>query len=296
MASTATAYLHDLHAQARPGRTNSALPGIVATVANLGGLATGPLVAGAVAQWLPEPLATVQALFTAAMTLCLALVVCTPETVDRHLPSVAPPSRFALRPASRAVFCAAGALGAFAFAILGLISSLGAAMLHDRLHNDSHFIAGMAPFLMFGSAAAAQLVLGRMALSRILTLGALIFPVGLALCTVALGRPLLLLYLVAVSLSGAGAGLLFKGGIDQAAAAAASASRAGVLAVYFVISYIGMGLPAVLFSITLRHTGIETAMAGFAAVLSAGAVAAVAVALRGRPPSRSQQPSSLSGG
>ncbi|WP_377273682.1 MFS transporter [Peterkaempfera sp. SMS 1(5)a] len=292
MASTATAYLHDLHARTRPARTNSALPGIVATAANLGGLATGPLVAGAIAQWLPEPLVTVQALFIAAMALCVALVVSTPETVDRTTSSAAPPSRFALRPASRAAFCAAGALGGCAFAILGLISSLGAAILHDRIHNDSHLIAGLAPFLMFGSAATAQLVLGRLALSRILTVGVLIFPMGLALCAVALSHPLLSLYLVAVSLSGAGAGLLFKAGLDQAAAVAAPASRAGVLAIYFVISYIGMGLPAVLFSITLRHAGIGTVMAGFAAVLSAGAATAAAVALRGRPPHGSQQPDS----
>lgn len=47
MASTATTYLHDLHHEARPERTDSALPGIVATAANLGGLAAGP--------WSPEP-------------------------------------------------------------------------------------------------------------------------------------------------------------------------------------------------------------------------------------------------
>ncbi|MGW5257612.1 hypothetical protein ACWERW_32530 [Streptomyces sp. NPDC004012] len=49
------------------------------------------------------------------------------------------------------------------------------------------------------------------------------------------------------------------------------ASRAGVLAVFFVVAYLGMGLPSVLFSIA-------------AAVLSCGAVVSVAVALRDRAP------------
>ncbi|MEU8467311.1 MFS transporter [Streptomyces sp. NPDC029006] len=281
MAST---YLHDLHHEARPERAGSVLPGIVATAANLGGLASGPLVAGAAAEWLPTPLITTQAIFTLAMAVCLALVLSTPETVDLELPAAQPPSRFVLRPGGRRTFGAAGALGASAFAILGLISSLGASVLHGTLHTDSHLVVGLAAFLMFGSAAASQLVLGRLPLPRVLTVGAVVFPVGLVLCAVALYHPALWLYLVAVSLSGAGSGLLFKGGVERAGSVAEPASRAGVLAVFFVVAYLGMGLPSVLFSIALRHFAVQTAMIGFATVLSCGAVVSVAVALRDRAP------------
>jgi hypothetical protein len=111
-----------------------------------------------------------------------------------------------------------------------------------------------------------------------------VFPVGLVLCAVALYHPALWLYLVAVSLSGAGSGLLFKGGVERAGSVAEPASRAGVLAVFFVVAYLGMGLPSVLFSIALRHFAVQTAMIGFAAVLSCGAVVSVAVALRDRAP------------
>ncbi|MFI9610102.1 hypothetical protein ACIHCM_00075 [Streptomyces sp. NPDC052023] len=41
-----------------------------------------------------------------------------------------------------------------------------------------------------------------------------------------------------------------------------------------------------LFSIALRHFAVQTAMIGFAAVLSCGAVGSVAVALRDRTRSR----------
>ncbi|MER5581717.1 MFS transporter [Streptomyces asoensis] len=297
MASTATTYLHDLYHEARPDRRDSVLPGIVATAANLGGLASGPLIAGAAAEWLPTPLITTQAIFTLAMAVCLALVLCTPETVDLELPAADPPSRFVLCPGGRRTFGAAGALGAFAFAILGLISSLGASVLHGTLHTDSHLVVGLAAFLMFGCAAAAQLVLGRLPLPRLLTVGAVVFPVGLALCALALHHPALWLYLVAVSLSGAGSGLLFKAGVERAGSVAGPASRAGVLAVFFVVAYPGMGLPSVLFSIALRHFAVQTAMIGFAAVLSCGAVVSVAVALRDRAPgpgTLSAQPASPS--
>ncbi|WP_337662556.1 MFS transporter [Streptomyces sp. UNC401CLCol] len=290
MASTATTYLHDLHHEARPERTGSVVPSIVATAANLGGLASGPLIAGAVAEWLPAPLITAQVIFTLAMAVCLALVLCTPETVHPELSAARPPSRFVLRPGGRRAFGAAGALGAFAFAILGLISSLGASVLHGSLHTDSHLVVGLAAFLMFGSAAAAQLVLGRLPLSRLLTVGAVVFPAGLLLCAVALHHPVLWLYLVAVSLSGAGSGLLFKGGVERAGSVAEPASRAGVLAVFFVVAYLGMGLPAVLFSMALRYVAVQTAMIGFATVLSCGAVVSVIVALRDRAPGPGELP------
>ncbi|MFZ4126359.1 MULTISPECIES: MFS transporter [Streptomyces] len=290
MASTATTYLHDLHHEARPERTGSVVPGIVATAANLGGLASGPLIAGAVAEWLPAPLITAQVIFTLAMAVCLALVLCTPETVHPEPSAARPPSRFVLRPGGRRAFGAAGALGAFAFAILGLISSLGASVLHGSLHTDSHLVVGLAAFLMFGSAAAAQLVLGRLPLSRLLTVGAVVFPAGLLLCAVALHHPVLWLYLVAVSLSGAGSGLLFKGGVERAGSVAEPASRAGVLAVFFVVAYLGMGLPAVLFSMALRYVAVQTAMIGFATVLSCGAVVSVIVALRDRAPGPGELP------
>ncbi|MGA5076841.1 hypothetical protein ACPC37_04380 [Streptomyces griseoincarnatus] len=119
--------------------------------------------------------------------------------------------------------------------------------------------------------------------------GAMVFPVGLV-CTVALHHPALSLYLVPVSLSGAGSGLLFEGGVERAGAVAEPASRAGVLAVFFVVAHLGMGLPSVLFSIALRYFPVQTAMIGFAAVLPCGAVVSVVVALQNRAPGAGELP------
>ncbi|MFI5756414.1 hypothetical protein [Streptomyces sp. NPDC051569] len=85
------------------------------------------------------------------------------------------------------------------------------------------------------------------------TVGAFVFPAGLALVSVSLHHPALWLYLVAVAVAGAGAGVLFKGGVAKAASVAEPDSRAGVLAVFFVIGYIGMGLPSIIFSILIKH-------------------------------------------
>ncbi|WP_329372774.1 hypothetical protein [Streptomyces sp. NBC_01483] len=113
-----------------------------------------------------------------------------------------------------------------------------------------------------------------------LVTGAVVFPLGLALVALSLVHPTLWLYLVAFSIAGIGAGALFKGGVGTASSVALPDSRAGVLAMFFVSCYAGMGVPPVLFSIVLGHLTIEAAVIVFAAALSVGAALAVVAALR----------------
>ncbi|HEY0470060.1 MAG TPA: MFS transporter, partial [Kribbella sp.] len=155
MASTATAYLTDLYHEARPGQPGSAVPGLVATAANLGGLALGPLAAGALAQWAPAPVHTAYIIFGGLMAVLLLLVLASPETVDTELTYEDRPVRFALRPGERTVFGAAAAVGFFAFAVMGLFSSLGAIIVRGQLGITSYFVAGLAPFISFAASAVA---------------------------------------------------------------------------------------------------------------------------------------------
>ncbi|WSQ55765.1 MFS transporter [Streptomyces sp. NBC_01217] len=286
MASTATAYLTDLYQEAYPDRGGSQVPALVASVANLGGLALGPIVSGALAEWVPAPLVTSYVVFTAAMAVLLLLVLATPETVDRELRAEDWPDRFALRPGLHPVFAAAASTGFFAFALMGLFSSLGAIMVRGELGITSTFVVGLAPFTAFAASAAAQLALGKLDQRPQILVGTAVFPIGLALTAIALYHPALWFFLLAVALSGAGAGVLFKGAVTQSAIAAHPASRAGVLAAFFVVAYAGMGLPSIAFSIVIRHAALAPTMIWFALVLSAGAIASVAIVLRHTRPRR----------
>lgn len=280
MAATATAYVADLYRAAHPDRPGSPSPGLISTAANLGGLALGPLVAGALAEWVSYPLVTSYVVFAVVMGMSGALVLLTPETVTPHATTENRPVRFALRPGHGAAFGAASVVGFFAFGLMGLFSSLGAIIVRGELDIASEFTIGLTPFTAFAASAVAQLALGRLTLPTQLATGTVLFPVGLALTALSLYQPALWLVLVAAGLSGAGAGLLFKGSLTQSTNAALPASRAGALAVFFIIAYLGMGLPSVVFSLLIQHTPLETTMIGFAAVLSVGAIAAVITAIR----------------
>ena len=279
MASTATAYLADLFRAEHPEAPDSKVPGVVSTAANLGGLALGPLVVGILAQWAPDPLTTPYVVAGAVLFIALLLVLISPETVDRELRSQQRPAKFALRPGSAMAFAGAAAVGFFSFAVMGLFSSLGAVIIRGDLGITSHFIGGLAAFAVFALSATAQLALARLAVPRMLSAGAITFPLGLALVAVAMYHPSLWLYLLGAAVSGAGAGLLFKGAITTSATVAAAGSRAGVLAVYFVIAYIGMGAPSIILTVIDKVVDPRAAMIGFAVVLSAGAALAVRASL-----------------
>ncbi|GIF46307.1 putative MFS family arabinose efflux permease [Asanoa ferruginea] len=281
MASTATAYLTDLHRAAHPDRAGSGVPMLTSTVANLGGLALGPLLAGILAQWLPAPLVTSYVLLAGVMAGLLVLVLSTPETVDRlGGAGAARPSRFALRPGAARLFGAAAAVGFFAFALMGFFSSLGAIVVRGQLGITSTFVVGLAPFTAFAASAAAQILLGKAPQRRLLVAGSGLFPVGLAVTAAALYHPTLGWFLTGAALAGAGAGLLFKAAATQTVLAADPASRAGVLAVFFIIAYAGMGLPSIAFSIVIRYAALAPTMVGFGAVLALGTIAAVVTTIR----------------
>jgi len=62
LSATATVHLAELHAVARPG-SHWRFSGTVATAVNTGGLSLGPLIAGALVEWLPAPLTLSYAVF-----------------------------------------------------------------------------------------------------------------------------------------------------------------------------------------------------------------------------------------
>lgn len=81
----------------------------------------------------------------------------------------------------------------------------------------------------------------------------------------------------------AGAGLLFKAALSVAITTAEPGSTAGVLAMFFVVAYLGIGLPPVLFTAATHLISSGSALIVFSAVILAVSVIAArlqAAALR----------------
>jgi len=142
---------------------------------------------------------------------------------------------------------------------------------------------GVAGFLVLGVSAVAQTLFAKLAVVRMLALGLLGVPVGMALVVVALYNPSLTLYLLGSAIAGAGAGLLFKAALSVAITTAEPGSTAGVLAMFFVVAYLGLGLPTVLLTAATHLISSRSALIIFSAVILAVSVSAArlqAAALR----------------
>jgi MFS family permease len=269
LSATATAYLSELHAAARPGapRTRAEM---VAAAASLGGIGFGPLVAGLLAQYAGAPLKVPYVVFEALMLAgCVALAVM-PETVRPPLAKRRyRPQRITIPAASRGRFYAASAATAVAFALLGLFTSLAPGFIAGTLHDSSHAVAGTATFIVFGAAAIAQIATSRIALRRQLGIGLGLLALGLILVTVAIWNPSLALLLTGGALAGAGAGAVFKGSISTVLDIAPAEARGEALAGLFLAAYLGLAVPVLGLGLATQAFSVRTALLGFSAVLAA---------------------------
>ena len=137
MTGTATAALTET-ARRGSGRRAS----LVSTTANMGGLGLGPLLAGLLAQYAPNPTVLpflVQLGLVAIAGLGLVVV---PETVGHRTALSLRFHGLGIPQAGRPEFIAAGFAGFASFSLLGLFSSLVPTFLGSVLHDTSHATAG----------------------------------------------------------------------------------------------------------------------------------------------------------
>lgn len=267
--ATATAYLLELHAAHRPhaGRGRFEL---ISAAANLGGLGTGTLVAGALAQLVDAPLRTPYLVFLVLLALGAVAVAATPETVVA--PAVTPryrPQRIRVAAADRAGYAVAAA-GAFAgFAVFGLFTSLAPSFIAGSLHHPGRLLAGIVVFLVFGAAAAAQAGSNLLSPARRFPAGLAAEAAGLVVLGAGMHLSSLALFLVGGAVAGGGAGLLFKSAVGAVAAMAAPAVRGEALAGLFLVAYLGLIGPALGLGVATHFLPATTAMLWFSGFLLA---------------------------
>jgi MFS family permease len=267
--ATATAYLLELHVAHRPhaGRGRFEL---ISAAANLGGLGTGTLVAGALAQFVDAPLRTPYLVFLVLLALSAVAVAAAPETVVA--PAVTPryrPQRIRVAAADRAGYAVAAA-GAFAgFAVFGLFTSLAPSFVAGSLHHPGRLLAGVVVFLVFGAAAAAQAGSGLVSPAHRFVTGLAAEAAGLVVLGAGMHLSSLALFLAGGAVAGAGAGLLFKSAVGAVAAMAAPAVRGEALAGLFLVAYLGLIGPALGLGIATQFLSATTAMLWFSGILLA---------------------------
>jgi MFS family permease len=251
----------------------------IATVANIGGLGLGPLVAGLLVQYAPAPLKLSFAVHIVLMLLAAASVAIAPETSPRN--GSIGFQRLALPSQVRAVFITAATAGFAGFAVLGHFSAASPSFLASVIGISNHAVAGAIVFSIFASSALAQLASRRIEANKAVAVGCGVLIVGTLIIAASLQFSSLALLMLGAVVAGAGQGISFSRGLAAVADQTPADRRAEVSSTYFFVAYIGISLPVIGEGLAAEAWGLRTAGAAFAlAVAALTAVCLVAILMR----------------
>lgn len=273
---TCTAFLVDA---APPGRRMFA--SVLGSISVRLGLGLGPGVGGVLAQYAGAPLRLPFQLHLVALGLAVVLVLTLPETVTER--SRRPLSlRLEVPAAERAVFWRVLVPSGMLFSLFdGVALSLIPVFLVRELGVENFARVGAAGFLVLVSGALSQVALAR--LRPAMAIGVGLVWATLASVGVVLSAPAgsVVIALIAVSATGAGAGLVFKGGIDLCTQIAPPADRGKLLSSYYVACYLGgFSVPLLLVGILGDLLGLTAALACLSGAAAAGALWTILAGLR----------------
>jgi MFS family permease len=273
---TATATLVDLAAPERRARAT-----LVATVANMGALGFGSLLAGLLAQFAPMPLRLAFWIDLALLVPAAALVHAMPEPIASRGAFRLRLQRLRIPPEARAVFVPA-ALAAFAgFAVLGLFTAVAPGFLGQILGIDNPATVGLVVFAVFAASTVGQTLLEPVFGARALIAGSIGLIVGMGLLALGLATSSIVLLVAGGIVAGLGQGASFRHGLTAINEATPREHRGAVASGFFVAAYLGISLPVVGVGLVTEVAGLRAAGLLFTVMVVALA-AVVAVLVRDR--------------
>lgn len=238
----------------------------VATVANIGGLGAGPMVAGLLVQYAPAPLQLSFVVHIVAASLAGLAVLLVPETSPRA--GRVRFQRLSVPPEVRSVFVIAGIAGFAGFAVTGLFAAVAPSFVVDVVGIDNHAVAGLIAGSIFAASAVTQVAANRMAPQRALAIGCAILVAGMAILAVALQFSSLFGLIASAVVSGIGQGMSFSRGLAAISERTPAERRAEVNSTYFVIGYVAISVPVVGEGLAAQAWGLRTAGVTFAVAVA----------------------------
>lgn len=275
MTGTGTAALIDLMAAGR--RTST-----VATAANMGGLAAGTFVSGAVAQLSGTPLRMPYAVGLGLAVLAIAGLWLVPETTERPARPSFAPQRMSVPPPIRGTFLRAAFATGSGFAVQGTLTAVAGLFLAQTLHDPNHLLAGSIIGLSFLATLVGQLGLRHLAPERALPIACGGLVVAAGLIATALATKTLWPLIAGAVLNGVATGAALGAGLSAIAGGTEPHERGEASSTFFAILYGMLSVPVLGVGILSQATGLPPAGETFAALVAFLAVAVLVSLLRSR--------------
>src|SRR5580658_8955322 len=240
------------------------------------GSASGAIASALAVRFLPDPTHLIYLALIGVLALQAVAIAAMRETVTRE-----PGALASLRPeitlprALRAPVLTAVPVLFAVWALAGLYGALGPALVHSLTGSGDVVLGGLSLFVLAASAVVAIIALRRAAARTVMLFGVLALITGVAVTVLAVSLGSAALFFAGSAIAGAGFGSGFQGGIRLVVPLAAPHQRAGLVSLLYVVSYLGLGVPAVLAGFGVVHGGglIDTARYYGAAVIALAVLA-----------------------
>ena len=269
----------------------SGLAPLVTTAAPLLGLAAGALGSSALAQYGPAPTRLVWWLLLGASVAAAAGILAMREPGTRRAGALA-----SLRPRvgvprqARGTFATAVPCLIAVWALSGLYQSLGPSLAAQVTGSRDLLWGGLLVFLLTGVAAAATVEFRGLAPRTAMLAGCLVLLAGVAVTFAAIATTTAAAFLAGTATAGVGTGLALLGVNRALIPLAPPGQRASLIAAIFIISFLGLSIPALIAGVATAHFGLHrTALAYCMAMAALVAVAAGSLMLRRRGPATGPQ-------
>jgi MFS family permease len=273
---TATAAIVDLAPEHGRGRA-----GLIAASVNMGGLGSGPVLAGVLAQYAPWPTRLCFIVDLGLVCLGGLFVFAVRESVPRADSLQLRPRRLQVPRDLRPTFIRAAIAGFAGFAVMGLFTAVSPAFLGKVLHHTNAALVGLVVLVVFGSSVCGQTLSEAVGAARALVWGCAALVAGMAVLAVSLAAHLLVLLIVGGVIAGLGQGLSFRAGLGSVASAAPEDIRGEVTSTFFVALYIGIAVPVIGEGALAGGVGLVPAGIAFAVLVAVLAGTALALLARG---------------
>jgi len=233
---------------------NSFAPGV--------GTGCGVLISALAVQYLPDPTHLIYLALLAVFGVQAVGVLVMRETAPRRpgaWRSLVPDVR--LPTALRGEIAIAAPVMFAVWALAGFYGSLGPALTGALVHSTSVVYGGLSLFILAGVGAGSVLAFHRTEPRPVLYLSIGTLVAGVAVTLAAVSADSAAGFFAGTAIAGIGFGGGFQGGIRLVVPLAGEQERAGVLSLLYIVSYLGLGLPAVVGGVLVTEVNgvLETA-------------------------------------
>jgi hypothetical protein len=243
---------------------------LINALASLSGMGCGALGASMLVAYAPLPMELIFIVLGVILLLEAGFAIALPETVSRvpgAIASLIP--RVKVPQAARGAMLRVAPVNIAVWALGGFYLSLGPSLARAVTGAEGATLGGWVVFALTMGGFLAILAMRRVDTVHVLRFGATALVTGLLITLAGVHVQSASVFFVGTAVAGTGFGAAFQGALRSVMPLAHAHERAGLMAAFYILSYLAFSVPAILAGTMARVVGLRTATDAYGAVLVA---------------------------